>query len=173
MNRKAQFKEFILFIFRFIFLGIGILVFFLLVSLLITNNINTVALDHEMLYDRILYSGDMLAYQDPDTGRYYTTIIDSDKLDQSHLEQSLNITFEKEAAVRLQVTVLSDPVVIQDPIYLNKYWYDYWYGLQKQTGYGAATLSSKLFSVTYFDASTASFTPALLNITILTPGRSS
>lgn len=170
MNTKAQFKEFLLYLYRFAFLGIAILVFVLLSAMLVSNNINTVQLEHEVLYNRILHAGDVLTYQDPATGRYYTGIVDSAKLTGTHLASTLNFTFEKQAAARLQVTIQAPDVLVLPAVYANKAQYDYWYQLRLQEGFGAATVTSKRFPTTYYDRDSDAYYPAILNISIATPG---
>lgn len=126
MNKKAQIDQILEWVIRLIFLTIVTTVIFLILSSHFSSGLNTHYIENVILTRRLIYSPNLLAYQDPITSRVYPGIVDETKFNTQILDSKL-VYEEKRIAAVLELTNLETNETLK--VYVNeeraRAWDDY------------------------------------------------
>ena len=104
-GKRAEGHRILEFLPRIIFLTVAVLIIGIYSSFFLIRHVDTFEVEEETLLNRIYFSPELAAYQDPATGRAYPGQVDPEHIRTDHLERGLE--YEDKEHIALKV-VLED-----------------------------------------------------------------
>jgi hypothetical protein len=155
MGKKGVLEFMMTTAFRIAVMMVALLAFILLINYYVTNSVDSNLLQAETLTNRILYS-DAIMYTDPYTFRVYPGIVDIQKLNDTHIESSINYTYTRHVAVKMKLLNKNDDPKTQfiTEAYINRKQFEEWKILLNGLpgGKGSVTMYINDYPVTYISA---------------------